>query len=361
MNSPEKNIKNDVAPTTCLPCLRANLTKQTRDPTAYSDIGRPHCAYQRGFEEVKGERFDLPVKKFLCADDFDGWFRQMASRMQGSSLSVYRGTLDMGLRGLHCSHGGWGGDSEAESLPPLQVLSVDDVRHEYSASEIFASVPTQPRPPSAQIGFKLSVCQKSLSLALKHSYAHGAIGLPPVSPVDRIILDRAPQITGRPWFVNWTEVNDLDDYDRHIELLTEAAGFREIAAWELMTFENLLPRVAPFKINEIDELRRDNEERLPQATESFLGRFGVTKGDQRWPEAMLKDALRSSLQHNATYLPSAPAFARIEVRQAMRRFIIDFLGHWAQLPLSEQDIATFREWMLKFQAEMNLSYGQWFR
>jgi hypothetical protein len=308
---------------------------------------------------VLGHRFDLSIKKMLSQVDFDVWFAEMAKTMPGPSLAVYRSTISNALLDLHCPHGGWGEGGDARRIP------VDSPSQGPTASigdDFFDVVAPRARSVGGfEVGFKLSVCQKSLSLALKHSFAHGLIPMPPICPVDRIILDRASAITGRPWFVNWTEVNDMADYDRHIEHLRSAAGFRSLAAWELISFENLLPRVNFGELDVANELALDEAQRIPQAIDSFLLRFGVPKGATGGPGAMLKDALRSSLQHNSTYKENAPAFARVQVRQGMRDFIVAFIRRWRKLPADEQTFEVFREAMLKFRHEMNRDFGHWFR
>lgn len=180
--------------------------------------------------------------------------------------------------------------------------------------------------------------------------------------MDRIVLNAASSVTGRPWRINWTDVNSIEEYDRHLELLSEAAGFRGLADWELLRFERLIDDAPSWGANVARERRRDRLERIPSAKESFLRRFGVVPpGDHSWPEAMLKDALRSSLQHNPTYLPSTPEHARITIRQAMRRHIVQFLQRWTELPPGQQTVTEFRDAAVAFRDEMNAAYGKWFR
>lgn len=366
------------AEATCATCLLANLARQTSDTTALSDVLRPHRAFRRGSERVYGESFGLPIKLQLTSDDFDEWDRLMSRKMKPGTLAVYRATIANGQRGLICLHGGWGASRRGDLPvgpngtgpdrgPAPDGIPVATHKQEFSVDDIFGINNESAPPPvsrsvsSSGTGFKISVAQKSLSLALKHSWVHGAIDPPPVCPVDRIILNEASRIVGRPWITNWTEVNEIEDYERHVALLVEAAGFRSIAAWELLTFENHLPRTSRVGLDISAELERDRIERLPAAAESFVRRFSVPVGDARWPEVMLSDALKSSLQHNPTYLPTTPEYVRVEVRRAMRRFIVEFLRTWSILPTEQQTLDAFKQEVLRFRDDMNAQYRRWFR
>ena len=366
------------AESTCAACLLANLRRQTSDTTALSDVLRPHRAFRRGSDRVYGESFSLPVKIHLSADDFDEWDRLMSRKMKPGTLAVYRATIANGQRGLTCPHGGWGESghvdfrggpdgTEPERGPAPEGRPVATYKQGFTVDLTFGAsnqstlLFASRSDISSGTGFKISVAQKSLSLALKHSWVHGAIDLPPVCPVDRIILNEASKITGRSWYKNWTEVNEIEDYESHVALLVEAAEFRSIAAWELLTFENHLPRTPRAALDTDAELERDRVERLPAAAESFVSRFSVPVGDARWPEVMLSDALKSSLQHNPTYLPTTPEYVRVEVRKAMRCFIVEFLRTWSLLPTEQQTLDAFKQEVLRFRDDMNTQFRRWFR
>jgi len=351
-------------PTACVVCVVTSLKRHTADEQAWSDVARPWRAWGRGYEKVYGEMLPLPGRKeLLSREDIATWDSVMAAHIRANTLAVYRSTINLALRGLVCPHGHWGeGPEEAGAaakpiVPPRvggpgNALSLPGtVETEFSVSDIFGAAhpPTFIRPElSSGSGFKLSVAQKSLSLALKHSWLHGAIDEPPVCPVDRRVLNEAARITGQPWFTNWTEVNDIPTYERHLDLLTHAAGTRSLAVWELLAFEGLLERPS-------------SQQLIADATISFFDKFDTRFDDPHWPETMLKDAVRSSLQHNPTYLPTTPGSVRMEVRRAMRRYIVVFLRRWSALPRDEQSVATFKGEVLDFRVAMNDEFKAWLR
>ncbi len=348
----------------CVACLMENLAGRTSDATALSDVRRIHRAFHRGHDTTRVAargpvRVDLPLKPVLIdLEDVNTWFETVGALMRPTTLDVYTSTYARALGGLHCHHNGEqvGSPSPATPRATLEHLGQGDFAPRGAGGF------TSTGPSTGRMGFKLSVAQKCLSLALKHAYAHGVIGRPPVCPVDRIVLNAASSVTGRPWRVNWTDVNKIEEYDRHFDLLNEAAGFRGIADWELLRFEQIIDDAPTWGANVAKERRLDQLERLPLAKLSFLRRFGgVPAGDHSWPEAMLKDALRSSLQHNPTYLQSTPEHVRITIRQAMRRHIAQFLQRWTELSPERQTVAEFRQAIAEFRDEMNIAYGKWFR
>ena len=345
---------------TCHQCLLENLMSQTRDATAISDVGRPHRAYRKGSEATKNRRsglretFDLPRKDLLTQEDITHWFAEMELRMAPASLAVYRATIALGLKGLTCEHGGWG-----SGIPVVP-----------SGTTLLEEGPNPPRRVNnnvenafGKVGFKLSVCQKSMSLALKHAYAHGKIPLPPVCPVDRIVLNLAASQTGQHWSTNWTAVNDMSTYLSHLDHLTAAGEVwgLELAAWEILGFESQLPSL--YEVEQSGWHLGDEalESRLEVARGAFLRRFGSPQNDPNWMQSMLTDALKSSLQHNPTYKKEATEQQRTEVRGAMRSFLRAFVTRWTKRPAIEQTIETFQEEMLAFQRFMNDAHGDCFR
>lgn len=345
---------------TCHQCLLENLMSQTLDSTAISDVGRPHRGYRKGWDATKNHRtgvketFALPQKLLLTSEDFAYWEAEMANRMAPTSLAVYRATIGTGLRGLTCEHGGWGsGVPDAASGLTVPVGSLD-VQHRV-ASDVDNS--------SDRIGFKLSVCQKSLSLSLKHAYAHGKIQLPPVCPVDRIVLDLAASQTGRHWSTNWTAVNDMQTYQSHLDHLFEAAALwnLDLAEWEILGFESQLPTLYEIEQTGLHLSSEDLESRLAIARGAFLRRFGSPVNDPDWMHSMLTDALKSSLQHNPTYHKAATEQQRVEVRGAMRSFLRGFVTRWTRRPAIEQTVEAFQAEILAFQKFMNDAHSECFQ
>ena len=353
-------MKHTLTESTCQQCLLENLKSKTRDATALSDVGRPHRAYRKGSETTKNranglkETFDLPQKQLLTQEDFSYWCSQMTHRMAPASLAVYRATIALGLTGLTCEHGGWG--VGVTGFPSTMTPIVGDSR---SPNRETLKV----KAPLGIVGFKLSVCQKSMSLALKHAYAHGVVPLPPVCPVDRIVLNLATSQTGRHWSTNWTEVNDMPTYQSHLDHLTAAGEMwgLPLAAWEILGFESQLPSL--YEVEQLGWHLSDEalESRLEVARGAFLRRFGSPFNDPNWMQSMLTDALKSSLQHNPTYKEEATEQQRTEVRGAMRSFLRGFVTRWTNLPLVDQSLQTFQQEMLAFQKFMNEAHGDCFR
>jgi hypothetical protein len=76
---------------------------------------------------------------------------------------------------------------------------------------------------------------------------------------------------------------------------------------------------------------------------------------------MLRDAVKSSLQHNPTYLPTTPGSVRMEVRRTMRRYIVMFLRRWSAMSGDEQTVAAFKGEVLDFREAMNAEFKAWLR
>lgn len=365
----------DPGQSSCLTCLRAHLMTVTSDTTALSDVGRPHKAFRNAYDRTKvGGQYreaEFPVKPLLITwNDTVAWLDAMKSiGMKPTTVAVYRYTLERAWAGVTCRHGITGTGVESGGTGKLDggVGELETVTPTFGSS-VTVSSPNNMRllnlggTEIGRTGFKLSVCQKSLSLALKHAWAHGFIDTPPVSPVDRIVLVSAAKITRRTWHTNWTDVNSLEQYDAHLDLLQAAAGFRDLASWEIMIFERLLPVRRDWTADEVHELSVDAQERIPLAKKEFVKRFeGVEIGSPWWKDLMLKDAIKSSLQHNPTYLPTTTESERAQVRQAMRNYIIGFLVRWEGFPSDARSLTTFKEEMLVFRETMNRSYGQYFK
>jgi hypothetical protein len=147
-----------------------------------------------------------------------------------------------------------------------------------------------------------------------------------------------------------------------LALVCSAASSRSVADWEILSFENLIPPVLLNPDDAVSELAYDTEGRIQEAKLSFIRRFsGGIQGHEDWPEQMLKDCLRSSLQHNGTYLSTTPESVKVQVRAAMRSFIIDFLIRWEECEESERTVKRFENEMLAFQKAMNNQFLRWFR
>jgi len=348
----------------CEKHLLENIRSVTNDRQAHTDSTRPNKAWARGWDRFKGQTISFePIKPFkITWEDVQVWRERMIEAgMKKSSINAYDSALKRAWEFVYCDC-----PSESnKSVRSVQVAHLGEVGMSNSNPKpirnSLKTVRDEVQSKTA-VGFKLSVCQKSLSLALKHAWAHNQLATPPVCPVDRIILNLASQITGESWRTNWTDVNSYDEYEAHVRLITKAASPRNIAVWELLSFENLIPAM---KLNQIDadsELLEDGSNRIQLAKLSFIRRFsGGAQGHQDWSEYMLKDCLRSSLQHNGTYLPTTPESAKTLIRASMRALIVDFLVRWEDTPEAERTMELFKSEMSAFQLSMNSQFGRWFR
>jgi hypothetical protein len=229
---------------------------------------------------------------------------------------------------------------------------------------------------SSGSGFRLSVAQKGCSLVLKWGWINGEIPMPPVCPIDRIMLDRATRITGYPWSINWTAVNSLAEWDDHFAHLKRAAGNTPIAAWEIIQFEggdsdakmsfkerqarDIIARILqkPETVEEPDDI----ELKIEEAKSSFMARFGKGgPGHDRWAYDMLSDALKSSLGHNPTYHPNTSESKRSEIREEMKVWLLKFFIRWRDSSPSEQTVERFRQEIVDFRDHMNELFSQYFR
>ncbi len=81
--------------------------------------------------------------------------------------------------------------------------------------------------------FRVAHAQKSLSVYLKHLWCRGKVDLPPVCPVDGIMLKHVGNNDA------WTKVNSIEEYRSHLALMKTAAensGFASVAEWELVVW-----------------------------------------------------------------------------------------------------------------------------
>jgi len=79
---------------------------------------------------------------------------------------------------------------------------------------------------------KFGVVQKLINLYLKYQWCMDLAARPPHCPFDRIIIEKL-KLENPP---NWTEINDIDIYNKLVEKATEVAEPRSIAEWELDVF-----------------------------------------------------------------------------------------------------------------------------
>ena len=87
--------------------------------------------------------------------------------------------------------------------------------------------------------FRIAHAQKSLSVCLKHLWIQGKCAIPPICPIDRIMLEHVGNRDA------WTKVNSIEDkngmrgYDSHLTLMETKAkkdGFPSTAEWEVVVW-----------------------------------------------------------------------------------------------------------------------------
>ncbi|OZA15591.1 MAG: hypothetical protein B7Y05_03145, partial [Polynucleobacter sp. 24-46-87] len=85
-------------------------------------------------------------------------------------------------------------------------------------------------------GFRISHAQKSLSIYLKHLWCLGQIPLPPICPIDNVVL-KLTEAKGVD--ATWTFVNSLDEHKKRFTLIDNEARKKKlpIAEWEILNFK----------------------------------------------------------------------------------------------------------------------------
>lgn len=94
--------------------------------------------------------------------------------------------------------------------------------------------------------FRIGIAQKALNLYLKYLWCVGFIPIPPHCPFDSIIIGHLPQYRG----LNWTELDNIDDYKKLVDASRKNANGKPIAEWEL---EIWLNSVQSLRDREVEE------------------------------------------------------------------------------------------------------------
>ena len=83
--------------------------------------------------------------------------------------------------------------------------------------------------------FRIGICQKLLNLQLKYLWCMGMIPRPPHCPIDRTVILKL----NLDHDINWTEIEDIDSYNRIIAKINNRAKEERmsIAEWELKEFK----------------------------------------------------------------------------------------------------------------------------
>ena len=80
--------------------------------------------------------------------------------------------------------------------------------------------------------FRIGSAQKSLNLHLKYLWCLGKVGKPPHCPFDNIVINKLSLDSQ----VNWTELDDIDDYKKLVEQAKKVANGASLAEWELQIY-----------------------------------------------------------------------------------------------------------------------------
>lgn len=130
--------------------------------------------------------------------------------------------------------------------------------------------------------YRIAHAQKSLSLVVKHLWAHGLLPEPPLCPVDRRILKAADPRTR----IRWTCIDSMQEYNDAIAKLRKAADSQAtaLAVWELQIFSGCPVSMEP---GDVDHAKV----RFLQ-TNTWAAPPGSTKAEAM--RGALKDALKSS-------------------------------------------------------------------
>ena len=370
----------------CLRHFRQTCESLTADTTAHSDCGRAHRAFASGYDKFKKDGQVVFVKlepvspEGITYSQYEQWRDGLLNAgYKSTSMDTYVFTMERCWNAVECDCarvGGMGvasfGDGDADDDPstsggtsptPKSPNSSGEAQPLRSSADLLqdflaAAMSGNKKTRGQGGGFRVSHAQKSLSLVLKHAWINGVIPIPPISVIDRIILDRASAITGRGWVRPWTHVNDIEEWHAHFEFILQAAGKMPVAAWELIQFER--DGIASGHQWWEAENLSDLDEEVEKAKKSFMRRFKLAPGDPDWPVIMLKDAIRSALGRNPLYADGVPEQSRAAFREAWRNWLIAFLVRWKNLGESGQTVDQFRQEVIGLCADMNDQFGQYF-
>lgn len=117
-------------------------------------------------------------------------------------------------------------------IQPFEIFELDMIELQKRMNEMFHEEFCHPFC-SLCSGFRIAQAQKSLSLYLKHLWCVGLIPVPPVCPVDSIILGTTA-ISAE--FRNWVCICTLEEYYIRLNAIRAAAGDMNVAEWELLNY-----------------------------------------------------------------------------------------------------------------------------
>lgn len=118
-------------------------------------------------------------------------------------------------------------------VQPLGVFERDLLQLQKRMNLEFPNDFNNPKCVTCPSQFRLAQAQKSLSLYLKHLWCMELIPLPPVCPVDTLIL-RKTAIAEE--CRNWICVCTIEEYRNRLDAINVAAGELSFVEWELLNY-----------------------------------------------------------------------------------------------------------------------------
>jgi hypothetical protein len=123
---------------------------------------------------------------------------------------------------------------ELDAISQAYTSEVEEEEHVTNIEKL-SDILTSMFPHCLRDGrFRIGIAQKALNLYLKYLWSVSLIPIPPHCPFDSIIISHLPECTD----LNWTLLDNIDDYRRLVTAAKRAASGRSLAAWELELWMN---------------------------------------------------------------------------------------------------------------------------
>lgn len=124
------------------------------------------------------------------------------------------------------------GEKYAE-VQSVEVFESDMIELQKRMNIEFPNDFNNPKCITCPSQIRLAQAQKSLSLYLKHLWCMGLIPVPPVCPVDTLILKK----TAIPSeYRNWKCICTMEEYRFRLNAINLAAGDLTVVEWELLNY-----------------------------------------------------------------------------------------------------------------------------
>ena len=108
--------------------------------------------------------------------------------------------------------------------------------------------------------FRLAHAQKSLSMFLKHLWCMGKVQMPPLCPIDGVILNDVLK-KGE----SWTKLNDWNKYNDYIKIIEDAAQKEKkfVAEWEYDHWNRVIEKRNRKNGEPLDEPKKQRKQTTP--------------------------------------------------------------------------------------------------